>query len=189
MTEGEYDMEDSTQIILELLSAGVMAALVTGMFSLIISVKNNRKLYEMEKNKQIFTMQQERYKQLLECFNILKKEIPDENTVGHVIMNFEKNSVDLEKILLLAEDNISKIYKHYQHYSHLFEDSYCNEFEASIENLDNISKNVHNLLYDYENNIDEIKELQTKRIIVISEIIDNYFKMIKTQLSVIIKMR
>lgn len=180
-------MTNSEQIILELLSAGVIAALVAGIFSLIISVKNNKKLIEIEKSKQSFTIQQERYKQLLECFNELKAELPDENFVGHVIMNYEKNDVDLEKILLLAEDNISKIYKHYQYYSHLFDDSYCKELESNIEILDDISKNIHILLYDFENNIEEIKEMQTKRIMFISEIVDNHFKMIKNQLAIIIK--
>lgn len=55
-------MVNSTQSILEILSAGVIAALVTGIFSLIISVRNNKKLVEIEKNKQIFTLKQERYK-------------------------------------------------------------------------------------------------------------------------------
>lgn len=126
---------------------------------------------------------------MLECFNELRNELPDEGSVGHVIMNFEKNEVGLEKILLLAEDNISKVYKHYQCYSHLFEDSYCKEFEASIEGLDDLSKNIHILLFDFENNTEEIKRMHTKRIIAISEIIDKHFKMIKDQLAIIIRMK
>lgn len=180
-------MTNSTQNILELISAGVIAALVTGVFSLIISIRNNKKLVEIENSKQVFTIQQERYKQLLECFNVLKEKIHDEDSVRHEIMNFEKNGVDLEKILILAEDNISKIYNHYQYYSHLFDNCYCKEFEESIENLDDISQNIHILLYHFENNIDEIKKMQTKRMVAISVIIDKYFKMIKDQMGILIK--
>ena len=53
-------MDSNITIILELLSAGVIASLVTGIFSLGIAVKNNKRLVELENSKQKFTINQER---------------------------------------------------------------------------------------------------------------------------------
>lgn len=57
-------MDNRITIILELLSAGVIASLVAGIFSLIIAFKNNKRLVELEKSKQKFTVNQERYVQI-----------------------------------------------------------------------------------------------------------------------------
>lgn len=42
-------MDNNNTIILELLSAGVIASLVAGIFSLVIAIKNNKRLVELEK--------------------------------------------------------------------------------------------------------------------------------------------
>lgn len=42
-------MDNRITIILELLSAGVIASLVAGIFSLVIAFKNNKRLVELEK--------------------------------------------------------------------------------------------------------------------------------------------
>lgn len=52
-------MDSNITVILELLSAGVIASLVTGIFSLVIAVKNNKRLVELENSKQKFTINQE----------------------------------------------------------------------------------------------------------------------------------
>ncbi len=36
------------ELVMQLLSAGVIAALVTGIFSLVIAIKNNKRLLELE---------------------------------------------------------------------------------------------------------------------------------------------
>lgn len=61
-------MDNRITIILELLSAGVIASLVAGIFSLVIAFKNNKRLVELEKSKQKFTVNQERYKGLREAY-------------------------------------------------------------------------------------------------------------------------
>lgn len=65
-------------MVLKLLSAGVITAMVTGLFSLIIAIKNNRRLLEIEKSKQPFTVEQERYKDLRSAYNELIELIPEE---------------------------------------------------------------------------------------------------------------
>lgn len=69
-------MDDNTKILLELLSAGVIAALVTGLFSLVIAIKNNRRLVELENSKQSFTVDQERYKGLRDAYGELLSSLP-----------------------------------------------------------------------------------------------------------------
>ena len=66
-------MDNRITIILELLSAGVIASLVASIFSLFIAFKNNKRLVELEKSKQKFTVNQERYKGLREAYAELLK--------------------------------------------------------------------------------------------------------------------
>ena len=71
-------MDNRITIILELLSAGVIASLVAGIFSLVIAFKNNKRLVELEKSKQKFTVNQERYKGLREAYAELLNVLPEE---------------------------------------------------------------------------------------------------------------
>lgn len=68
----------SDKIIIEILSAGVVASLVTGIFSLIIAIKNNRKSLDIENSKQRFTISQERFKALKEAYNQLLDLLPED---------------------------------------------------------------------------------------------------------------
>lgn len=87
-------MDSNITIILEILSAGVIASLVTGIFSLVIAVKNNKRLVELENSKQKFTINQERYKGLREAYTELLAILPEEKLLGHIIINLptQKNS-------------------------------------------------------------------------------------------------
>ena len=80
-------MDNRITIILELLSAGVIASLVAGIFSLVIAFKNNKRLVELEKSKQKFTVNQERYKGLREAYAELLNVLPEEKLLGHIIIN------------------------------------------------------------------------------------------------------
>lgn len=80
-------MNNNITIILELLSAGVIAALITGIFSLVIAVKNNKRLIELENSKQKFTVDQEHFKELRNAYSELLSLLPEEQRLGHVIMN------------------------------------------------------------------------------------------------------
>ena len=79
-------MDNRITIILELLSAGVIASLVAGIFSLVIAFKNNKRLVELEKSKQKFTVNQERYKGLREAYAELLNVLPEEKLLGHIII-------------------------------------------------------------------------------------------------------
>lgn len=94
-------MDNRITIILELLSAGVIASLVAGIFSLVIAFKNNKRLVELEKSKQKFTVNQERYKGLREAYAELLNVLPEEKLLGHIIINLpsQKNfkKMDFQK--------------------------------------------------------------------------------------------
>ena len=77
-------MDNRITIILELLSAGVIASLVAGIFSLVIAFKNNKRLVELEKSKQKFTVNQERYKGLREAYAELLNVLPEEKLLRHI---------------------------------------------------------------------------------------------------------
>ena len=94
-----------------MLSAGVIASLVAGIFSLVIAFKNNKRLVELEKSKQKFTVNQERYKGLREAYAELLNVLPEEKLLGHIIINlpsqkkFQENG--LSEAYEAADMNIS----------------------------------------------------------------------------------
>ena len=73
---------DNISIVLQILSAGVIAAFVAGVFSLVIAFKNNKRLIELENSKQKFTVAQERFKGLREAYSELLSTLPQEKTLG-----------------------------------------------------------------------------------------------------------
>lgn len=60
-----------SQIIIELLSAGVIAAFVAGSFSLIVAIKTNKKLEKIELIKRRYAMEEQKYEQLNSYFSEL----------------------------------------------------------------------------------------------------------------------
>lgn len=119
-------MDSNITIILELLSAGVIASLVTGIFSLVIAVKNNKRLVELENSKQKFTINQERYKGLREAYTELLAILPEEKLLGHIIINlpaqkkFRENG--LSGAYEAAEANMKIMYSHFQKHGYLLSD-------------------------------------------------------------------
>ncbi len=93
-------MDNNITIILELLSAGVIAALVAGIFSLAIAIKNNKRLVDLENIKQKFTINQERYKALKEAYDELLAKLPEKNLLNHIIINLPAQNEFQKKIFL-----------------------------------------------------------------------------------------
>ena len=131
-----------------ILSAEVIVALVTGIFSLIISFKNNKRLVALEKNKQEFTITQERFKGLRDAYNQLLEELPEEELLGHIIMNLPTNA-DFQKTGLsdahtVAERNMKILYTHFQRYCYLLSDEQQAKVTDLIEKIDNVTKRIIN---------------------------------------------
>lgn len=188
----------NSTIILELLSAGVIAALITGIFSLTIAIKNNKRLIELENIKQKFTINQERYKELRKSYKELLSLLPEEKLLGHTIVNspskkgFQENS--LSEFYEIAENNMKIIYTHFQKYSYLFSENEQKGIIDLVEEIDSITKVIINLSNEINiYNTDEDKSAEKfhdtlhtniiKRITKVTEIETMYYDLYKKNLS------
>lgn len=189
-------MEINTNILLEFLSAGVIAALVTGIFSLVIAVKNNRRLIELEKNKQKFTVDQERYKGLRDAYGELLRLLPKEKLLGHIVMNlpskkdFQENG--LSESFKIAEENMKILYSHFQKYCYLLSEDEQKIVSNLVEEIDNVTKSIINFnsgiqIYNTdENSIEVFDTIHAKiieRIMKVTEFEEMYYDLFKNNLS------
>lgn len=189
-------MEINTNILLEFLSAGVIAALVTGIFSLVIAVKNNRRLIELEKNKQKFTVDQERYKGLRDAYGELLRLLPKEKLLGHIVMNlpskkdFQENG--LSEFFKIAEENMKILYSHFQKYCYLLSEDEQKIVSNLVEEIDNVTKSIINFnsgiqIYNTdENSIEVFDTIHAKiieRIMKVTEFEEMYYDLFKNNLS------
>lgn len=189
-------------ILLELLSAGVVAALVTGIFSLVITIKNNKRLIELENSKQKFTIDQELYKGLRNAYEELLNLLPEKNLLGHIIMNmpskaeFQENG--LSESFEIAEENMKIMYSHYQKYCYLFSENEQKTVVDLVEKIDNITKTIINInmeiqAYDVdekENQIESFDNIHSKiieKILKVIEFEEIYYNLIKNNLNKISK--
>ena len=131
-------------LTLELLSAGVVAALVTGVFSLIISIKNNKHLMKLEELKHNYSVEDTKNQQLVKAFNELLQDLPEDKQVGHFVMNIpsRKNydSNPLSEAYVMAEYSMTTIFANFQKYKYLFSKEDQDKFMKAIEELDEITK-------------------------------------------------
>lgn len=189
-------MNDKITIAIELLSAGVIAALVTGIFSLVIAIKNNKRLIELEKGKQKFTIDQERYKALRSAYSELLNLLPEEKLLGHVIMNmpshkgFQENG--LSEAFEIAETNMKIMYSHFQKYCYLLSDDEQEQIQSEVETLDSISQSIIAELWspDTENSedaddsiSDAIHEKILERLLKVTEFEKLYYDSFRDNLS------
>lgn len=191
-------MDNNITIILELLSAGVIASLVAGIFSLVIAVKNNKRLVELEKNKQQFTVNQERYKGLREAYTELLNALPEEKLLGHIIINLpsQKNFKEngLSEAYEVAEMNMKIIYSHFQKHGYLLSDDEQKEIVKLIEVIDSITKSIIAIssdlqVYNVENDenedtsVDKVHKKILERILKVTEFEETYYNLFKNNLS------
>ena len=189
-------MDNNMTIILELLSAGVIAALVAGIFSLAIAIKNNKRLVDLENIKQKFTINQERYKALKEAYDELLAKLPEKNLLNHIIINLpaqnEFQKKDFFEIYNAAEENMEIMYSHFQKYGYLFSDNEQQKINNLIEEIDAIAKNIIKISLDLQINDVEKKEddfakeiyiKNIERIEKVAELEKVYYELFKNSLS------
>ena len=184
-----------TEILLKLLSAGVITAIVTGLFSLIVAVKNNRRLLEIEKSKQQFTIEQERYKDLRSAYAELIELLPEEKHIGHIIMNMPaKENNGLFGVYEVAQENTRIIYSHFKKHCYLLTQEDQKNVDDAVEKIDSIEQSIINfqlqLCNSNKNESDEetiiskniYKNVQ-ERLIKGTEFEELYFNMYKNALN------
>lgn len=190
------EIQNSSNVLLELLSAGVIAAFVTGVFSLVIAIKNNKRLTQLEKRRQQFTLDQERYKTIRDAYEELCMLLPDEKLLSHFMINlpskknFQENG--LAEGFEIADENMKIMYSHFQKYSYLFSEDEQQLINSLIQGIDNIVKdiinlntemNIYNMEKEYENSDDGIYSKIKERIIKTIEFEEIYYNMFKNNLN------
>lgn len=151
-------METNIEILVKILSAGVITSFVTGIFSLIISLRNNKKLIELEKIKHKHELDSKRYDFLYEYMLLLSEKYKE----------FEPDKIDdtrecSEQIFTLLLDQFSFIKEEHEKHSYLFDkdentdinknigkiNGYIDEFiaDAKFRNAEHFVENVHNVAF------------------------------------------
>ena len=187
-------MDNRITIILELLSAGVIASLVAGIFSLVIAFKNNKRLVELEKSKQKFTVNQERYKGLREAYAELLNVLPEEKLLGHIIINLPSQKNFQENGLSEADMNMKIMYSHFQKHGYLLSDDEQKEIIKLIDVIDTITKSIIDIslglqVYDVGNeenedaSVDKVHKKILERILKVTEFEETYYNLFKNNLS------
>lgn len=187
---------DIPPLVVEILSAGVIAALVTGTFSLFISNKNNKRITELKKSKQRFTLNQERFKAIRDAYDELLDVLPEEKLLGHTIMNYtsiedyEHNG--FAEFNQIGEKNMKIMYSHFEKYCYLFSEDERLQIVNIIEQLDDIARQIVELKTDIgidceeinnDDSFDALHSCVAKRITKISEFEIMYYQMFKEKLS------
>lgn len=120
-----------SELIIKLLSMGVVASFVTGIFSLVISIKNNKRLLQIEDKKERFQMDKRRYEllnELLKNIECLKFGFEKEGEVP------EQSWKYLRKTFSKSIDIFESIKKLHKEKSYLL--NVTLDLDITIENID-----------------------------------------------------
>ena len=140
-------MENS--IYIQLLSAGVIAALVEGLFSIIIAVKKDSMLKNQAEKDRSFEMKKIQYQQLTDAYNVLIARLPEEMRVTHVFANSKIREIELQEDEIATElahlgETVSKeemiLISHYNGYGYLLNEDQQEKINSIIEEHDEFAK-------------------------------------------------
>lgn len=138
-----------TDFYMQLLSAGVVVAIVEGFFSIIIAHRNNKLLKEQTKSEQQFEIKKTQYDQLTKAYNELLDSLPEEKKLSHAFSNtkvgtaqLDEDNVGLElaKIGSIAAEEEMLLYNHYQKYGYLLNEEQISKIQSIIEDHDEKAK-------------------------------------------------
>lgn len=153
--------------MIRILSAGVIVAIVSGLFSLWVSFSNNKRLVKLEKSRQRFEIEQKQFKSLQEAYVELLSILPYNEKLAYRIYNeqFEENT--LLKAYEIAVDNSGKLYSHYQRYCFLLLADEQEKFNNVIEKTDKIVEEIEFLCIEIEDILssDIIMHEESKKIV------------------------
>lgn len=139
----------NNELLVTLLSAGVIASAVEGLFSIVIALKNNKLIMKQNHNDHVFELQKIQYEQLSKAYDDLLKVLPEETRVSHILTNtnvaqpelsIEERVAEMEKIGKAASDEERILYNHYKNYSHLLRDEQNQIIEEIIKKHDELAE-------------------------------------------------
>lgn len=168
----------NTDLIIDILSIGVIASFVTGCFSLIIAIKNNKKLLQIEKLKQQFSINLKRYELLNNLLDEIEKiqfvyekeRRNPEESLDFLLKVFEdsldifKTISDIHKRNFYLFDDPSliteKIIQIDESITEYIEYSKAGYKDGQVEKVDRICVSIYYLLEDYKDMVrGDIKEI------------------------------
>lgn len=183
---------ENFSFVIQILSAGVIASFVTGVFSLIVAVKNNKKLVELEKIKQKFTVERQRYEEIHDAYEKLNNLIPEREKLQYICMNLpqtDEAGIDsLSNLISVTDSNMSKMFEHFQRFGFLFSQNEKQEINAKLKEIDKTSEKIININRKIvepdgqDNDLHCVLELQARRINQATNFERFYFKMFEEKL-------
>ena len=129
-------------MLIRILSAGVITAIVAGLFSLWVSFSNNKRLVKLEKSRQRFEIEQKQFKSLQEAYDELLSILPYDKKLAYLIGNNELEENTLLKAYEIAVDNSKKLYSHFQRYCFLLLADEQEKIGNAIEKADKITHKI-----------------------------------------------
>lgn len=129
-------------MLIRILSAGVITAIVAGLFSLWVSFSNNKRLAKLEKSRQRFEIEQKQFKSLQEAYDELLSILPYDKKLAYRIGNDELEENTLLKAYEIAVDNSKKLYSHFQRYCFLLLADEREKIGNAIEKADKITHKI-----------------------------------------------
>lgn len=128
--------------MIRILSAGVIVAIVSGLFSLWVSFSNNKRLVKLEESRQRFEIEKEQFKSLQEAYVEFLSILPYNKKLAYCIGNNKLEENTLLKAYEVAVDNSKKIYSHFQRYFFLLSADEQEKIDNAIEKADKITHKI-----------------------------------------------
>lgn len=175
------------ELIIKILSMGMIASFITGIFLLIISIKNNKQIMQIEEKKERFQMDEKRYALLDEYLSEFEKIkflhekddiVPEEdykflkdffvdaiNVFENMKKMHDRKSYLLDDVTFLTftinqiDDLISKYIKKYKNNK---EDNF--DFDSMVMEMDKICMDIYELHNNYKSEIGHNMEKILRRL-------------------------
>lgn len=172
---------ENLDMLVKILSAGVIAALVTGVFSVITSIKTNKRLKEIELIKQKYDIEKQKCDQLETYF----KELLQNEKKFEYKGKREQTIKCIQKMFSLRIDMYEFMKNEHESHSFLFKYSENKEIQKNEALIDSY---IDDMVADFKNTADENKfvEYVDKIAISIDEFKENYHLLIKNKIKEIL---
>ncbi len=176
-------MENNIDLLVKILSAGVIASFVTGVFSLIISIRNNSRLLKIEKMKQKYTMDSKRYELLSQYLNLLNEKGASFEYEGKLEMTFQC----VRELFGLRLDKFKFFEKEHDEHKYLFDNAENEDIKTRIVKINNdVSEYVDRFREVDSAAAQSLVDFIDKMTLGIDDFIDFYLELIKKKMNIIL---
>lgn len=170
---------DNLDLLMKILSAGVIASFITGFFSVITCIKTNKRLKDIELIKHKYDLEKQKCDQLeTHLKELVQKEFP---------YNGEINSTAelVKELALSCVNTYEHIRKEHESYIFLFKDSENKEIQEYENTIDDY---INKFIAEYMTlrDIDKLAEYLSKIITLTDTFKENYYLLIRRKIKEIL---